>query len=82
MNPITGIGDCCACAQSGQETGRAVEKRDELAAPHSIISSARRSIAVEHSQAECLGGPQIDHRLKPSWLQYGQVTWLGALLES
>jgi hypothetical protein len=37
-NPITGIAGCCARAMSGHT---AAEQRDELAACHSITSSAR-----------------------------------------
>src|SRR5262249_48715212 len=41
-SPITGIAGCCARAPSGHNR-RAAEQRDELAAFHSITSSARTS---------------------------------------
>ena len=40
--PITGIAGCCARAATGQPR-RTAEQRDELAAVHSITSSARAS---------------------------------------
>jgi hypothetical protein len=41
-NPMTGLGACCARAASGHRR-RAAEQRDELAAYHSITSSAMAS---------------------------------------
>jgi hypothetical protein len=42
-NPITGIAGCCARADDGHAAAAAAKQRDELAAFHSITSSARAS---------------------------------------
>jgi hypothetical protein len=58
------------------------EKRDELAAFHSIISSARASTVAGDVEAERLGGLEIDDEFELGRLIDRQVGRLGALAAS
>ena len=58
---------------------RAAEKRDELAAFHSITSSARASSCGWNVEAERLGGLEVDDQLDLCGLDHRQVCRLLAL---
>ena len=58
---------------------RAAEKRDELAPPHSITSSARASSVGGTSRPSALAVLQVDDQLELGRLQDRQVGWLLAL---
>ena len=58
---------------------RAAEQRDELAALHSITSSARASSGRRHVEAERLGGLEVDHQLVLGRRLHRQVGRLLAL---
>ena len=69
---------CCARAANGQRR-RAAEQRDELAALHSITSSARPSSGSGMVEAERLGGLEVDDHLNFGGLLHRQVGGLLAL---
>ena len=58
---------------------RAAEQRDELAALHSITSSATASSDRRHGEAEHPGGLGVDDQLELARLHDRQVRRLGAL---
>ena len=58
---------------------RAAEQRDELAASHSITSSARASRVGGDIEAERLRGLEVDHELEFRRLQDRQIGGFGAL---
>ena len=57
---------------------RAAEKRDELAAPHSITSVARSRNESRHRESERLGGRQVDDEIELGRLLDREVGRLGA----
>ena len=58
---------------------RTADQRDELAAPHSITSSARASSIGGTVEAERLGGLEVDDQFELGRLLHRQVPRLGAL---
>ena len=57
---------------------RAAEQGDELAPLHSITSSARAS-SMGGSEAERLGGPEVDRQARIGRLHDRQIGWFRAL---
>ena len=78
-NPITGIAGCCARAASGHAAAAPPSKRDELAPPHSITSSARASSVGGTSRPSILAVLAIDDQLELGRLHDRQVRRLRAL---
>ena len=75
---------CAAYAQAAgtrheRPRGRAAEKRDEIAAPHSITSSARASSVRRHFETERFSGLEVDDEFVLGWRLHRKVGGLLAL---